>query len=64
MVSERFLLQIRFYHSTKPGISLLTVAGVDERIIKKIVGHAGKGVTENVYTHIEMQVLIEAINKI
>lgn len=45
-------------------ISLLTVAGVDERIIKKIVGHAGKGVTENVYTHIEMQVLIDAINKI
>ena len=45
-------------------ISLLTVAGVDERIIKKIVGHAGKGVTENVYTHIEMQTLLEAINQI
>lgn len=45
-------------------ISLLTVAGVDERIIKKIVGHAGKGVTENVYTHIEMKPLLEAINRI
>lgn len=45
-------------------ISMLTVAGVDERIIKKIVGHAGKGITENVYTHIEMKELLEAINKI
>lgn len=45
-------------------VSLLTKAGVDERIIKKIVGHAGKGVTEIVYTHVEMQQLLEAIDKI
>ena len=43
-------------------ISLLTVAGVDERIIKKIVGHAGSSITENVYTHIDLKPLLEAIN--
>lgn len=45
-------------------VSLLTVAGVDERIIRKIVGHKGQGVTENVYTHLELPVKLEAINKI
>lgn len=45
-------------------ISLLTVAGVDERIIKKIVGHKGQGVTQQVYTHIEIEELLTAINKI
>jgi integrase len=45
-------------------ISLLTVAGVDERIIKKIVGHKGQGVTQQVYTHIEIEELLSAINKI
>ena len=45
-------------------ISLLTSAGVDERIIKKIVGHKGQGVTETVYTHFEIEELLDAINKI
>lgn len=45
-------------------ISLLTVAGVDERIIKKIVGHAGSSITENVYTHIDLKPLLEAINRL
>lgn len=45
-------------------ISLLTAAGVDDKIIKKIVGHKGQGVTEIVYTHFEIQQLIEAIDKI
>mgnify|MGYP001623252341 FL=1 len=45
-------------------ISLLTVAGVQDKIIKKIVGHKGQTVTEVVYTHFEIQKLLEAINKI
>ena len=45
-------------------IPLLTVAGVDERIIQKIVGHKGQNVTQVVYTHFEIQELLEAINKI
>jgi site-specific recombinase XerD len=38
--------------------------GIDERIIKKIVGHKGQGVTQVVYTHFEMQQLLESINLI
>ncbi len=45
-------------------ISFLTAAEVDERFIKKIVGHKGQGVTEIVYTHLEIQELLDAINKI
>lgn len=45
-------------------ISLLTEAEVDERFIKKIVGHKGQNVTEAVYTHIELPVKLNAINKI
>ena len=45
-------------------VSLLTEVGVDDRIIKKIVGHKGQGVTQAVYTHIELPIKLEAINKI
>lgn len=45
-------------------ISLLTEKGVDERIIKKIVGHKGQGVTQAVYTHLDLDIKLEAINKI
>ena len=42
-------------------VSLLTEAGVDERIIKKIVGHKGKSVTETVYTHLDLEIKLEAM---
>ena len=45
-------------------ISLLTAAHVDERIIQKIVGHKGQNVTQIVYTHFEIEELLDAINKI
>ena len=45
-------------------ISMLTVAGVNDKVIKKIVGHKGQSVTEVVYTHFEIEELIDAINKI
>ena len=45
-------------------ISKLTEVGVDDRIIKQIVGHQGKDVTEIVYTDIDMSVKLDAINKI
>ena len=43
---------------------MLTVAGVSDKVIKKIVGHKGQSVTEVVYTHFEIEELIDAINKI
>ena len=40
-------------------------AKVDTTTIKKIVGHAGAmTLTERVYTHLDPQVLVDAINKI
>lgn len=45
-------------------VSLLTAAKVDERFIQKIVGHKGQNVTQVVYTHLEIQELIDEINKI
>lgn len=45
-------------------ISLMTEAGVDNRIIKKIVGHKGSDITEKIYTHIDRKYKLEAVNKI
>ena len=45
-------------------ISMLAVANVSDKVIKKIVGHKGQSVTETVYTHFEIDELIDAINKI
>jgi integrase len=45
-------------------VSLLVAAGVDDRLVKKIVGHKGLGVTQQVYTHLEIETLLDAINKI
>ena len=61
---EQLKLQHRPHDTRHTCVSLLTEAGVDERIIKKIVGHKGQGVTETVYTHIELPFKLEAINKI
>jgi integrase len=45
-------------------VSLLANAGVDKRIIQAIVGHQGKDVTDKVYTHINLEVMKEALDKI
>ena len=45
-------------------VYMLAEKEVDERIIKRIVGHKGHGVTETVYTHYEMKKLLEEVNKI
>lgn len=61
---EQMGMQHRPHDTRHTCISLLTVAGVQDKVIKKIVGHKGQSVTEIVYTHFEIQELIEAINKI
>ena len=46
-------------------ISKLTEAHVDQTMIKKIVGHSGAmTLAERVYTHLDIETLVEAINKI
>lgn len=45
--------------------TLLTEAGVDPTLIKKILGHSGAmTMTERVYTHPDIQALLDAINRI
>ena len=46
-------------------ISMLAEAKVEQTIIKKIVGHSGAmTLTEKVYTHLDIEELVNAINKI
>ncbi len=46
-------------------ISLLSENEVSPTLIKKIVGHSGAmSLTEKVYTHTNIQELLDAINKI
>lgn len=45
-------------------ITLLQRAEVSKTIIRRIVGHADRDVTDQVYTHYEINQLIDAINKI
>lgn len=45
-------------------ISRLAAAGVAPEIIRALVGHKGKSVTETVYTHFDLATLAAAIDKI
>lgn len=46
-------------------ISMLAEAGINQTIIKKIVGHSGAmTLTEKVYTHFDIKELVDAINEI
>lgn len=45
-------------------VSLLAKAEVNKTLIRRIVGHKDGDVTDKVYTHFELQQLIDAINKI
>ena len=45
-------------------ISLMTAAGVDRILIKRIVGHRGEDVTDMVYTHYDLDQLLAAVNSI
>lgn len=61
---EQIGMQHRPHDTRHSCISLLVAAGVDERIIRKIVGHKGQGVTQIVYTHVDLPYKLEAINLI
>lgn len=53
-----------FHDSRHTCVSMLTMAGVQQEIVKKLVGHSANNVTEKVYLHLELPTLLEAINKI
>lgn len=45
-------------------ITRLVEMGTDSRLVKTIVGHAGGNVTDDVYTHLRKEALLEAVNKL
>lgn len=59
---EQLDMEHRLHNTKHTCVSLLAEAGVDERLIKKIVGYKGQGVTQQVYTHFEIEALLDAIN--
>ncbi|MFC4355347.1 tyrosine-type recombinase/integrase [Chryseomicrobium palamuruense] len=62
---EEMKMNHRPHDTRHTTVSLLASANVNQTIIKKIVGHKGSmSLTEKVYTHFEIQELIDAIDKI
>lgn len=45
-------------------VTRLTELGVDQRIVKQLVGHATPDITEGTYTHIGLEAKLEAVNKL
>lgn len=45
-------------------ISNLYKTGAEPGIIRKLVGHSGKGITEQVYLHVDVQQLLDVVNKL
>ena len=41
---------------------MMTAQNIDSRIIKKIVGHSTDDITQNVYTHIDLKIKLDAVN--
>ena len=65
LVMEALGFDLKPHDTRHTCISMLAKAHVDQTMIKKIVGHSGAmTLTERVYTHLDVKVLLEAINKI
>lgn len=45
-------------------VSNLYAVGIQQEVIRRIVGHSGKGVTEDVYLHLQLPQLLEAVDKL
>lgn len=61
---EQMSMEHRPHDTRHTCVSLLNEAQVSEKIIRRIVGHKGQGVTDIVYTHYDIQRLIDAIDRI
>lgn len=54
----------KIHDTRKTAVSLMHSAGIPMETIRVIVGHSGKGVTEQVYLYKTPQELVEAINEV
>lgn len=63
-LSEQLGFNHKIHDSRKTAVSLMHTAGIPMETIRVIVGHSGKGVTENVYLYKQPKELVDAINTI
>ena len=64
-IMEQLNMNYIIHETRHTCISMLTIKNVNPTIIKKIVGHKSiMNITERVYTHIEIDELLKAINTI
>lgn len=61
---EKLKWEHRIHDTRKTGISLMHSAGIPMEVIRVIVGHSSKGITEQVYLYKNAQELVDYINKI
>lgn len=54
----------KIHDTRKTGVSIMHQAGIPMETIRKIVGHSGKGVTEQVYLYKDPKELVKEVNKI
>ena len=68
LIYDRFLKKLGMKHKShdcrKTGVSIMHSAGIPMEVIRIIIGHSGKGVTEKVYLFKEPKELVEFINMI
>lgn len=61
---KSFGMEHKIHDTRKTGVSIMHGANIPMETIRIIVGHSGKGVTEQVYLYKTPQELVEAINTI
>lgn len=54
----------RLHDTRHTYISLLVEKGVDPRLVKKLCGHSANDITDDVYTHVSIDVLKAAVEKL
>ncbi len=63
-VMEQMNMHHRPHDTRHTCVTMLTLANVNEKLIKRIVGHRGQDITDTVYTHFDISDMLEAINSI
>lgn len=63
-LSDKLGFNHKIHDTRKTAVSLMHTAGIPMETIRVIVGHSGKGVTENVYLFKHPKELVDAINMI
>lgn len=64
LLFEEYGFNHKLHDTRHTFITNARLCGVDNLCLKRMVGHSINGVTERVYTHIEIEELLTEINKI